>query len=64
VVVPAVGSATALAQQAVAAGELPIGYVGAYAIETAAGSVNIALAPLAIASGVWRLGATRGVPSG
>jgi hypothetical protein len=57
VVVPAVRSATSLAQEAVAAGQRPAGYARAYAVESAAGAANIVLALLATAAGVWRFGA-------
>jgi hypothetical protein len=60
VVVPAARSATALAQAAAATGQLPGGYARAYAVESAAGGVNLMLALAAAACGVWRFGAKGG----
>jgi hypothetical protein len=56
VVTPAVRSATALAQEATAGGQLPDGYSRANAVESAAGGVNIALTLVAMVCGVWRFG--------
>lgn len=53
VVLPAVRSATALAQEGAAAGRLAPSYARAYAIESSAGAVNVALTLVAMASGIW-----------
>jgi hypothetical protein len=63
VVVPAVRSATALAQVGAATGHLPDGYARAFSIESAAGGVNLMLALAAAACGVWRFGAREGEPA-
>jgi hypothetical protein len=57
VVVPAVRAGTALAEDAITAGALPLGYASAYASESAAGGVNILLALVAMASAVLKFGA-------
>jgi hypothetical protein len=62
-VVPAERSATRLAEEGVATGGLPAAYAGAYAVESAAGGLNVVLALLAMAAGVLRPGA-RPTPSG
>lgn len=59
VVLPAVRSANALAEASMAAGRLVAAYRHAYATESIAGAVNVALALLAMAAGVWRFGARR-----
>jgi Predicted integral membrane protein (DUF2269) len=53
-VVPAERSATCLAEEGVAADGLPAGYARAYAVESAAGGLNVIVALLAMASGVLR----------
>ena len=59
VVLPAVHSATQLAEASVAAGHLVAGYHQAYVRESSAGDVNIALGFVAMLAGVWGAGASR-----
>lgn len=57
IVLPAVGSATRLAQGSAGAGELAPGYWRAYMTESVAGGVNILLALAAMGAGISRFGA-------
>lgn len=57
VVLPAVASTTSLAVSSVQAGHLVEGYHSAYVTESVAGGINILLALVAVAAGVWRFGA-------
>ena len=56
VVLPSVALATSLAAASVQAGSLVEGYEKAYLTESVAGSINVLLALLAVAAGVWRFG--------
>ncbi len=60
VVLPAVRTATALAQSSAAEGRLANGFASAYVRESVAGGVNILLALLAAVAGVWKFGSPRG----
>jgi hypothetical protein len=59
VVVPAGRAATALAQSSVSTGVLATGFGAAYMTESVAGGVNIVLALIATAAGVWRMESRR-----
>lgn len=59
VVLPAVRSATALAEASLAAGHRVAGYQHAYMTESVAGGLNVALVLVALVAGVFGPGGTR-----
>ena len=59
VVLPSVRSATGLAEASLAVGHLVAGYQHAYAMESAAGSINVALVLVALVAGKLGLGGRR-----
>lgn len=63
-VLPAVRSTTGLAEASLAVGHLVPGYEQAFSRESMAGAVNIALALVAMAAGIWGAGTQRDAAPG